>query len=96
MARKPAPWHAPGQPEIDRYDRAVVAIRRKLGSYDTIAHKLYAHTGQSCAGVSLRRWFHDRNLPVTWACSLVEIMDGDITLFDCFPYLENVVGEVEL
>ena len=71
-----------------RYDDAVRRIRDQLGSYDTIAHHIFQATGQSVAGVSVRRWLLNRNLPVNLACTLVDLTEG-VTVGDFYPYLEN-------
>lgn len=71
-----------------RYDAAVRQLRDQLGSYDTIAHHIFQATGQSVAGVSVRRWLINRNLPVHLACTLVDLTD-ETSVGDFFPYLES-------
>lgn len=72
-----------------RYDSAVRQVRAKLGSYDTIAHLIFQHAGQSVAGVSVRRWLRNRNLPITLATTLVDLMEGEVVVGDFYPYLEG-------
>ena len=68
-------------------------MRRVLGSYDKIAHLIYAETGESVSGVSVRRWLKNRNLPINYACTLIDLVDkeepGCVILSQFFPYLED-------
>ena len=78
----------------NEYDRAAREIRRVLGSYDHIAHLIYNTTGASVSGVSVRRWLKNRNMPVTYACTLVDLVaeqdpDAQVSLGMMFPYLEE-------
>jgi hypothetical protein len=76
------------------YDEAVRTIRRVLGSYDHIAHLIYSATGASVSGVSVRRWLLNRNLPVNYACTLVDLVadidgEADLELEMMFPFLKR-------
>lgn len=76
----------------NRYDAATRVVRATLGSYDKIAHLIFSATGDSVSGVSVRRWLMNRNLPVYYACTIVDLVteaDGEISLFDFYPYLEE-------
>lgn len=78
----------------NEYDKGAREIRRVLGSYDHIAHLIYSESGQSVSGVSVRRWLKNRNLPITMACTLVDIVskqdpDAQLVLSMFFPYLEE-------
>jgi hypothetical protein len=72
----------------DRYDAAVRKIRKKIGSFDKIAQVIFRDTGNSVAGVSVRRWWQGRDMPIRYICTLVDAMEGDIDVLDFFPYLE--------
>ena len=77
-----------------KYDAAVPVIRKTLGSYDHIAHLLFSEAGVSVSGVSVRRWLLGRNLPVNYACTLIELTlqkdkNAKVGLGDLFPYLED-------
>jgi len=74
-----------------RYDRAAQKARNILGSYDKIAQEIYARTGNSVAGASVRRWFVQRTTPVHIACILSDLTGGEVQVLDFFPYLENYV-----
>ena len=74
-----------------RYDLAAKKVRDLVGAYDTIAKEIYARTGASVAGSSIRRWFLQRTLPVHIACHLSDLTGGDVQVLDFFPYLENYV-----
>ena len=48
----------------------------------------------SVSGVSVRRWLLGRNLPVNYACTLIELTlqkdkNAKVGLGDLFPYLED-------
>lgn len=80
------------------YDRAGREVRRVLGSYDRISNLVYAETGQSVSGVSVRRWLNNRNLPVHLATTLIDLAleaeeDAKVCLFDFFPYLREYTGD---
>jgi hypothetical protein len=75
------------------YDDAVERARYALGSdgkmasFDTVAQHLYAATGETVAGQTIRRWFRNRSIPLHWACSLVDVTEGAVHVFEFFPYL---------
>lgn len=75
-----------------RYDVAAKKVRDILGSYDKIAQEIYARTGNSVAGASVRRWFVQRTTPVHIACILSDLTGGDVQVLEFFPYLEHYVG----
>lgn len=79
----------------NNYDKAARVVRAALGSYDKIAHLIFSETGASVSGVSVRRWLKNRNLPITYACTLVDLVnavdDFEIALTDFYPYLEDYV-----
>ncbi len=87
-------WHSPNQTWARRYDEAWTKVRAKLGSYDKIAAELFRETGgQSVVGQTVRRWQKEGTLPVKWATTLVDLMEGEISIFDFFPYLADYVDE---
>ena len=86
-------WHEPDTNRTARYNNAWDLVRKKLGSYDKIAALLFRHTDESVVGQTVRRWQKEGTLPVKWATSLVDLMDGDVTVFDFFPYLREYVDE---
>lgn len=80
------------------YDRACREIRRVLGSFDRIAQIFYANTGESVAGVSMRRWMKNRTLPVNVAATLItatkeEDPEAKVGIFDFFPYLRPLIEQ---
>lgn len=94
MAKKRAPrWFEKNATAARTYDDAVERARYALGeggrmaSFDTVAQHLYAATGVTVAGQTVRRWFRNRSIPLHWACSLVDVTEGAVHVFEFFPFL---------
>jgi hypothetical protein len=77
----------------DRYDAAIREVRKEIGSYEKISQALFADTGHSVAGVSIRRWIQKRALPLGICCWMIDRMEGKIHILDFFPYLEVYVND---
>jgi hypothetical protein len=94
-------WHectADNAEFTNSFDKGVREVRKVLGSYDHMANRIFAATGNSHAGVSVRRWLSDRTLPVTIGTTLIDLAleedpTADVSLFDFFPYLKAYSGE---
>ena len=95
MKKKPKTlrWFEKDPSAARNYDDAVERARYALGtegrmaSFDTVAQHLYALTGETVAGQTVRRWFKSRSMPVHWVTSLIDATDGEVHLFEFFPYL---------
>lgn len=94
MARKRTfRWFEKNPAAARTYDDAVERARYKLGvdgkmaSFDTVAQHLYAATGETVAGQTVRRWFRNRSIPLHWACSLVDVTEGTVHVYEFFPFL---------
>ena len=86
-------WYEKNPSAARDYDDAVERARYAIGSdgrmasFDTGAQHLYALTGETVAGQTVRRWFKNRSMPVHWVTSLIEASGGQVHLFEFFPYL---------
>lgn len=75
-----------------RYDRAVKDLRSALGSFDSIAAKCYAVTGQVVAGNTIRNWLYERKIPIEYAAvfqHLTDGMDTAVIITDFYHWLED-------
>lgn len=86
-------WHEPDKSRAARYSAAWGKVRAKLGSYDKIAALLFRETDESVVGQTVRRWQKEGTLPIKWATTLVDLLEGEVTIFDFYPYLREYVAE---
>ena len=86
-------WHEPHPDWKSRHDEAWQKVRAKIGSYDRIAAELYKATDQSVVGQTVRRWLKEGNMPVKWGTTLVDLMEGEVSIFDFYPFLADYVDE---
>jgi hypothetical protein len=53
----------------------------------------YAHTKERVAANTIRRWLQNRNCPVQYVITFVDITEGAVHLFDFFPWLRPYTEE---
>jgi len=74
------------------YDRTVKLIRDDIGSYHTIALRIFMNCGREVTGETVRNWFFGRTVPVEMAFVLYEICDKRFDPLTLYPWLaEHVV-----
>lgn len=74
------------------YDRITKQIREEVGSYHTIALRIFMNCNREVTGETVRNWFFSRTIPVEMAFVLYEICDKTFDPLVLYPWLaEHVV-----
>lgn len=73
------------------YDKTIRLIRTRLGSYHSIALRVYNNCGKEHTGEGFRAWFIERRVPTHIAFSLYEVMDEEIDPLTLCPWLAEHV-----
>lgn len=86
----------PFKPEHRRkFDRAARKVYYKFESWNGLADVMEIYTGLRIHVRTLCRHMTERTLPLAYACWIVDLMQGEITLLDFFPQLEDYVVPVQ-
>jgi hypothetical protein len=73
------------------YTKVCDEIRTHLGSYNSIAMRMFAHTSEEVTGETVRNWFLSQKIPIEYCFVLYEMMGRDIDLFALLPWLAEYV-----
>lgn len=73
------------------YDRTTRTIRNLVGSYHSIALRIYTNCDREVTGETVRNWFFTRTIPVDMAFVLYEICDHSIDPLTLAPWLNSYV-----
>jgi len=65
----------------------------RYGSYERIAQELYKEQHVQTAGISLARWFRDRNTPPHIAVALAKLVDEPSLVGILCPFLAEYLTE---
>jgi hypothetical protein len=86
-------WYNPGTEDRVSFDKACATVKEALGSYESIAQALSVKTGRSCTAATVRRWFMQRTLDVSWASTLIDLCREEgreaPALADFYPWLKR-------
>jgi hypothetical protein len=74
------------------YDRLTKQIRKDVGSYHTIALRIYMNCNREVTGETVRNWFFSRTIPVEMAFVLYEICDKTFDPLVFYPWLAEHVA----
>lgn len=75
-----------------KYDAGIAKIRSTLGSYESIAAQLFAHTGVHISGNAVRRWLMERKIPVEYAAIFSELTFQAVSVQDFYPWLKKYMS----
>lgn len=79
---------APLTKEQERvFDECVEELKQSLDGFEAIAMKVYAHTGQTIASQTYRRWFRRRDVPTRVAVTLAELSGDPNVVGALCPFL---------
>jgi hypothetical protein len=73
------------------YDRTTKEIRKQVGSYHTIALRIYMNCNREVTGETVRNWFFGRSVPIEMAFAMYEICDKTIDPLTLCPWLVEFV-----
>lgn len=73
------------------YTKTTDKIRGILGSYHSIALRIFTNCGREVTGETVRNWFMTRTVPADMAFVLYEICDEDINPLTLVPWLGEYV-----
>lgn len=73
------------------YDRTCARIYEELKSYHAIAVRTHALTDELVTGETIRLWFSERRIPVSYAFVLYELMGQSIDPLTLTPDLAKYV-----
>lgn len=77
--------------QVRAYIRTIDTIREMIGSYHSIALRIYTACDREVTGETVRNWFYTRSIPVEIAFVLYEICDQNIDPLTLVPWLERYV-----
>ena len=73
------------------YTKTTDKIRGKLGSYHSIALRIFTNCGREVTGETVRNWFFTRTIPVEMAFVLYEVCNEEINPLSLHPWLADHV-----
>jgi hypothetical protein len=77
--------------EIQSYDRTLLHIRDHVGSYSSIALRIYTNCGREVTSETVRAWFAERRVPTHIAFALFEICGKSFDPLTLAPWLKEFV-----
>ena len=77
--------------EMRTYDRTLGKIRNLIGSYHSIALRIFSNCEQEVTGETVRTWFAERRIPTDMCFVLYEITEGGIDPLTLCPWLAEHV-----
>lgn len=73
------------------YTKTTDKIRSLVGSYHSIALRIYTNCDREVTGETVRNWFYTRTIPVEMAFVLFEVCDQQIDPLTLCPWLAEFV-----
>jgi hypothetical protein len=73
------------------YTKTTDKIRSLLGSYHSIALRIFMNCDREITGETVRNWFVTRTVPADMAFVLYEVCEGDIDPLTLVPWLAEYV-----
>jgi hypothetical protein len=77
--------------QITQFDNTIDMVRSHLGSFHSIALRIYSFCDREVTGETVRNWFYSRSLPPEIAFALYEICDENIDPLTLVPWLQKYV-----
>jgi len=73
------------------YTKVCNQVRKRFGSYHSIALRMFVHTTEEITGETVRTWFLSHKIPTDYCFVLYQMMDRDIDLFALLPWMAEYV-----
>ena len=77
--------------QIQAYDRTALAIRDEIGSYSSIALRIYTNCGREVTSETVRAWFSERRVPTHIVFALYEATNRIFNPLTLVPWLGQFV-----
>ena len=77
--------------QLRAYDRTIELVRELVGSYHTIALRIFVNCGKEVTPETIRAWFAEHRVPTHIAFVLYEICEEEIDPLAFAPWLAKHV-----